>query len=89
MKHIKAPKHKELKSSDLRWQCNPDIFEFKTTDELEPIEGILGQERALNALRVGMDLRSSGYNIYIAGLSGTGKATTVKKILEKVGSQCP
>ena len=89
MKHIKAPKHKELKPSDLRWQCNPDIFEFKTTDELEPIEGILGQERALNALRVGMDLRSSGYNIYIAGLSGTGKATTVKKILEKVGSQCP
>jgi lon-related putative ATP-dependent protease len=89
MKHKKAPKHKELKPADLRWQCNPDIFEFKTTDELEPIEGILGQERALNALRVGMDLRSSGYNIYIAGLSGTGKTTTVKKILEKVGSQCP
>ena len=89
MKYKKAPKHKELKPADLRWQCNPDIFEFKTTDELEPIEGILGQERALNALRVGMDLRSSGYNIYIAGLSGTGKTTTVKKILEKVGSQCP
>ena len=89
MKYTKAPKHKELKPADLRWECNPDIFEFKTTDELEPIEGILGQERALNALRVGMDLRSSGYNIYIAGLSGTGKTTTVKKILEKVGSQCP
>ncbi len=89
MKYVKAPKHKELKPEDLRWECNPDIFEFKTTDELEPIEGILGQERALNALKVGMDLRSPGYNIYIAGLSGTGKTTTVKKILEKVSSQCP
>ncbi len=89
MKHKKAPKHKELKADDLRWKCDPNVFEFKTTDELEPIEGILGQERALNALRVGMELRSPGYNIYIAGLSGTGKATTVKKILEKVGSQCP
>ena len=89
MKYVKAPKHKELKPEDLRWQCDPDIFEFKTTDELEPIEGILGQQRALNALKVGMDLRSPGYNIYIAGLSGTGKTTTVKKILEKVSSQCP
>ncbi len=89
MKNLKAPKHIELNPEELRWECNPDIFEFKTTDELEPIEGILGQQRALNALKVGMDLRSPGYNIYIAGLSGTGKATTVKKILEKVSSQCP
>ncbi|MGA7837645.1 MAG: Lon-like protease helical domain-containing protein, partial [Ignavibacteriaceae bacterium] len=89
MKTVKALKHKELKQDDLRWKCNPNIFDFKTTDELEPIEGILGQERALQALRVGVELRSPGYNIYIAGLSGTGKATTVKKILEKVGSKCP
>lgn len=89
MKTVKASRHKELKPENLRWKCNPDIFEFKTTDELEPIEGILGQERALQALRIGVELRSPGYNIYIAGLSGTGKATTVKKILEKVGSKCP
>lgn len=89
MNRVKASKHKELKLDDLRWKCNPDIFEFNTTDELEPIDGILGQERALRALRVGVELRSPGYNIYIAGLSGTGKATTVKKILEKVSSKCP
>lgn len=89
MAKLRAPKHKELQPTDLRWKCDPNIFEFKTTDEIEPIEGIIGQERALNALRVGVELRSPGYNIYIAGLSGTGKATTVKKILEKVGSKCP
>ncbi len=38
---------------------------------------------------MGVDLRSPGYNIYIAGLSGSGKATTVKQMLEKISSDCP
>ncbi|MCH7974356.1 MAG: AAA family ATPase, partial [Bacteroidetes bacterium] len=67
MKTIKARKHKELKPEEIRWVCDPDIFKFASTDELEPIEGILGQERALKALKLGVDLRSPGYNIYIAG----------------------
>ncbi|MGA9291080.1 MAG: AAA family ATPase [Ignavibacteriaceae bacterium] len=79
----------ELKPEDLRWKCDPDIFKFASTVDLEPIEGILGQERALKALKVGVGLHSPGYNIYIAGLSGTGKATTVKKMLEQISSDCP
>ena len=78
-KIIPANNFKELTPESLRWKCNPDIFKFDSTVELEPIEGILGQERALKALKIGVDLQSPGYNIYIAGLSGTGKATTVKK----------
>lgn len=89
MKTIRASKHKELKPDEIRWSCNPDIFKFTSTDELEPIEGILGQERALKAIKLGVDLRSPGYNIYIAGLSGTGKASTVKKMLETISSNCP
>ena len=89
MKTIRASKHKELKPDQIRWTCNPDIFKFASTDELEPIEGILGQERALKAIKLGVDLRSPGYNIYIAGLSGTGKASTVKKMLETISSNCP
>ena len=79
----------ELKPEDLRWRCNTELFEFDSTEDLKPIEGILGQERALKALKLGVDLRKPGYNIYIAGLSGTGKATTVKKILETISSECP
>ncbi len=86
---IAAGKFKELKPEDLRWKCNPDIFKFASTIDLEPIEGILGQERALKALKIGVGLHSPGYNIYIAGLSGTGKATTVKKMLEQISSDCP
>src|SRR5690554_134346 len=79
----------ELKPEDLRWRCTPDLFEFDSTETLKPIEGILGQERALKALKIGVDMRAPGYNIYIAGLSGTGKATTVKKILETISTECP
>jgi len=89
MKTIKARKHKELKPEEIRWTCDPDIFKFASTDEIEPMDGILGQERALKALKLGVDLRSPGYNIYIAGLSGTGKASTVKKMLETISSNCP
>lgn len=85
----KPPKHRELKPEELRWKCDPSIFEFESTEDLNPIEGIIGQERALKAIRMGVDLRSPGYNIYIAGLSGSGKATTVKQMLEKISSDCP
>ena len=85
----KAKKHKELKPQDLRWKCDPDVFQFTSTSDIEPIEGILGQERALKALKLGVELRAPGYNIYIAGLSGSGKATSVKQILEKISSECP
>ncbi len=89
MAYPKAPKPKELKSGDLRWRCSPEVFAFDSTNDLEPIEGILGQERALKALKLGVDLRSPGYNIFIAGLAGTGKATTVKKMLETISDNCP
>ncbi len=89
MASLKSSKHKELSPEELRWKCDPNIFEFESTEDIFPIEGILGQERALKAIRMGIDLRSPGYNIYIAGLSGSGKATTVKQMLEKISSDCP
>lgn len=89
MANLKASKHTELKPADLRWRCNPDIFEFTSTGDIEPIEGILGQDRAMKAIKLGVDLRSPGYNIYIAGLSGSGKATTVKQMLQQITAKCP
>lgn len=76
----------ELKSEDLKWVCNPDVFDFETTNDVKPIEGIVGQDRAIKALKVGVDLKSPGYNIFITGLSGTGKFTTIKMMLESIAS---
>lgn len=84
-----APQYLPLPIDELTWKCDPKTFEFESTKNLEPIEGIIGQERALKALRLGVDLYSPGYNIFVTGLSGTGKATTIQKILERISPHCP
>lgn len=82
-KKVEAPK--ELNYTELKWFCEPEAFDFSSTSEIQPIEEIIGQERALSALELGVNMDKPGYNIYISGLSGTGKATTVKKMLESIG----
>ncbi len=89
MANPKASKHKELSPEELRWKCDPEILEFDSTQDIKPIEGILGQERALKAMRLGVEMRAPGYNIFICGMSGSGKATTVKQMLETIGADCP
>ena len=84
MAYSKAPRPRKLKPEELKWTCSADSFDFESTNALKPIEGIIGQERALKALKLGVDLKSPGYNIFITGLSGTGKYTTIKKTLEAI-----
>ena len=79
----------ELSTDKLRWNCPENIFNFQTTDELEPLNTIIGQPRALESIRLGAELQSKGYNIFISGLSGTGRLTTAKMLLEKATNTCP
>ncbi|PID59390.1 MAG: peptidase [Ignavibacteriae bacterium] len=81
MSLIKSPKHKELKPEELKFTCNSDSLNFETTEKLLPIDNIVGQHRAIKALKLGIDIESAGYNIFITGISGTGKQTTIKKML--------
>jgi lon-related putative ATP-dependent protease len=89
MSLLKATKHKELSIKDLKLKCEPRTFRFDSTRNVLPIHEIIGQERALKALKVGVELWRPGYNIFITGLSGTGKATTVKRMLEAIRPQAP
>jgi ATP-dependent Lon protease len=68
----------------LRWQCNPDLLPDETTEAIEPCREIIGQERALEAIHLGLDIGSIGYNIFITGLTGTGRFTTIKCVLEEM-----
>jgi ATP-dependent Lon protease len=77
-----------LEAEDIRWTCPLESIPAETTEDVEPIEGIIGQDRALKALKLGVELFSPGYNIFVCGLSGTGKATTIKTILEKIHPEC-
>ncbi len=80
-------KYNKIPPEKLRWQCDPDSLSFKTTDELGFSEYIIGQERALKAIKLGLAVKSPGYNIYVAGLTGTGKSSTVKFILEQINTK--
>ncbi|MBR9975591.1 MAG: AAA family ATPase [Bacteroidetes bacterium] len=79
-----ATAHAPLPVEELRWYCPPDMIPAETTEGVHPIEGIIGQDRALKALKLGVELYGPGYNVFVSGLSGTGKATTIKTILEKL-----
>jgi lon-related putative ATP-dependent protease len=67
----------------LRWECDPAQFDFTTTDELPELDGAIGQERALRSIEFGLGITDNGFNIYLAGETGTGRASTIRKILEK------
>ncbi|RMD96164.1 MAG: ATP-dependent protease, partial [Calditrichaeota bacterium] len=75
----------KLDQSLLRWQCDPEIFEAESTRGIEPLESIIGQDRALKAIRLGLEVKSAGYNIYVSGMTGTGRKTTIKRFLEQIG----
>lgn len=68
-------KQKELDYTQLKKISVPEDFSFQTTAELEPLDEIIGQERASRAFEFGLAVKLKGYNIYMAGPSGTGKTT--------------
>lgn len=70
-----------LKPGDLRKTCSPTAFKFTSTEEVKPLKGIIGQERAISAISLGLDIESEGYNIYLAGPTGIGKTTLARKML--------
>jgi lon-related putative ATP-dependent protease len=74
----------ELKTGELRWRCRPDDLGFETTDEIPCCKDIIGQDRALAAITLGLEISSPGYNIFVSGLTGTGKSTTIKSLLESM-----
>jgi ATP-dependent Lon protease len=74
----------EVPVEQLRWRCDPNTLSFETTEAIEPCEEIIGQDRALEAIRAGLDINSIGYNIFVTGLAGTGRFTTIKCVLEEM-----
>uniref|UniRef100_A0A7C4XKJ1 endopeptidase La n=1 Tax=candidate division WOR-3 bacterium TaxID=2052148 RepID=A0A7C4XKJ1_UNCW3 len=74
----------ELKVEELRWECNPNLLKFKSSDELSVCEGIIGQPRAIEALKLGLNVKYPGYNIFITGPVGTGRTTAITKLLEEL-----
>jgi len=81
--------YEELPLEKLRRVCDPSILGCEKTEEMAPLEGIIGQERAVRALKFGLEIKERGFNIYVAGLPGTGKTTAVTSFLEEVAKSKP
>jgi predicted ATP-dependent protease len=78
--------HRELSPEKLRWSCDSSQFSFSSTADLPPLRGIVEQERPIRAIRFGLDIASPGYNIYVSGLTGTGKTTVIKMFLDEIAT---
>ncbi|MGM0559282.1 MAG: Lon protease family protein, partial [Myxococcota bacterium] len=65
----------------LRWQCDPEQFDFETTQDLEDLHEIIGQERAVEAIEFGIGIDRHGYNLYALGPKGTGKQDVVERFI--------
>lgn len=75
--------HPALISSDLRPEGESALPPFQTTAELEPLPGILGQNRAAQALRFAMAMQRPGYHIYVMGEEGSGRLTLTRTLLQE------
>lgn len=73
-----------LKPGDLRWTCDPATLPFSCTDEVEELRGFVGQDRAFAAIEFGLRMDRPGYNLFVVGPSGTGRAAAVKACIERI-----
>ena len=80
-------KKNELSYKDLKMTCNTSIFDFETTEELEPIQSGIGQDRGIKTLEFGLQVNVKGYNLYLEGPSGVGKTMYTKNYLDKIASK--
>jgi lon-related putative ATP-dependent protease len=74
---------KPLEPDALYKRCDAKQFKFQTTAELEESPGIIGQDRAVDAVKFGIGIRRKGYNLYALGLPGTGKQSVIREFLEQ------
>lgn len=73
----------KLSTEQLYRKCDPSKFDFNSTADLEERLSALGQDRAISAVELGINIKSKGYNLFCFGPEGTGKMSLVKRILEK------
>ena len=67
--------------------CDPEIFKFNTTDELDTSDLIYGQDRGIKALQFGLSVDVKGYNLYLEGPTGVGKTMYTKNYLDQISKK--
>ncbi len=81
-------KNNKVRPEQLKGVCEPENFDFETTADIEPFsDGIIGQNRAVKAIDLGLKVNQQGYNIYMSGDTGTGKSTYAKSVAREKAAE--
>ena len=81
--------HLEIPPEQLTKTCAPDSLGFETTRDVAPLTGTIGQERAVSALELGLDIDHPGFNLFISGLPGTGRNSALRAYVERIAAGRP
>jgi hypothetical protein len=79
--------NKKVPISQLRWRLDPTTIPFETTEDIKPLKEIVGQKRGVEAFRFGMGMNKEGYNVFVTGMPGSGRLSTVRKLLEEISEK--
>ncbi|HET9200167.1 MAG TPA: ATP-binding protein [Dehalococcoidia bacterium] len=79
----------ELQADELAWRCADSECAFGSSDDVAPLNSIVGQDRALRAVELGLSVRSPGYNLYVSGLPGSGRNTSIRLYLQQLAPSLP
>lgn len=77
----------EVPVEKLRWRLDPSTLPFETTEDLKPLKEIIGQKRGVEAFNFGMGMNKPGYNVFVTGSPGTGRMSTVRKLLQELSQK--
>lgn len=83
------PSVEPLPAAALRWRCDPKALLFDSTADIEPITGVIGQDSAVDALKFGLETNAPGQNVFVRGITGTGRMTLIRRMLEQIRLACP
>ncbi|MEZ4598668.1 MAG: ATP-binding protein [Syntrophotaleaceae bacterium] len=78
-----------LSPEELEWRCDPAQFEFDSTKDLCCLDETIGQDRALTAIDFGLGIDAKGFNIFVLGEPGTGRSTTIQRVVDKRAADEP
>ncbi len=79
---------RKLTTEDLKIKIDIPL-DFEDTSQIEPLEGFMGQPRAVKALEFGLNMRHDGFHVFVAGKSGTGRLSLVRSILKDIVKDMP
>jgi lon-related putative ATP-dependent protease len=75
---------REMRPKDLAWRCPVSWLPKKDSTSIKPASTIVAQDRAVEAIAFGLAIRGIGFNVFVTGMSGTGRLTTIKRFVEKL-----